>query len=48
MQKFTNKLALLVGTVASVDLLIPGIGLSELILQALLVVVCGVLTNLRQ
>jgi hypothetical protein len=47
MKEFTNKLALLIGTILTVDLLIPRVGLSELIFQAVLVGVCGVLTNFR-
>jgi hypothetical protein len=48
MNKFTKKMALLVGVVLSADLLIPGVGGAELLLQAVLIGTSGILMYLRQ
>jgi hypothetical protein len=48
MRKLTNRLALLAGTILCADLLIPGVPSSELILQGVIVAVCGALMCFRQ
>jgi len=41
MNKFAKKIALLVCGIVAADLLIPGVGFDELVLQAGLVAVCA-------
>jgi hypothetical protein len=48
MQKFPKRLVLLIGGILAVDLLIPGAGSGELILQAVLIAFCGALMYFRQ
>ena len=48
MQKFPKRLVLLIGGILAVDVLIPGAGSGELILQAVLIAFCGALMYFRQ
>jgi hypothetical protein len=47
LQKLTKRILLLLGIILVVDLLVPGVGSRELILQAVLIVTCAVVMYFR-